>query len=144
MERIGNYVDLLLEAIPYAKPFARLGKIRSAGVTDLRYGNILDEDWEGVDRFENHRDSRKAVPLPKKVNCFTIAATKSKKEGNWIDQLIGDGLVPLESALGKHKKPGKKLSFKKANSFIVYETNHLDLLSSPEVYQRLILCLQSR
>ena len=53
LEKLGNYLDLVLEAIPYAKPFARLGKIRSAGVTDLRYGNLLEEDWQDEDRFKN-------------------------------------------------------------------------------------------
>lgn len=51
IERIGNYLDLILKTIPYARPFAKLAKIRSAGVTDLRYGNIVDEDWLNKDRF---------------------------------------------------------------------------------------------
>ena len=32
---------LLLGAAPYAAPLARLGKLRSAGINDLRLGNIL-------------------------------------------------------------------------------------------------------
>jgi pimeloyl-ACP methyl ester carboxylesterase len=52
LERAGNWIDIILEISPYSAPFSRLGKIRSAGVTDLRYGNILDEDWKGRDRFE--------------------------------------------------------------------------------------------
>jgi len=34
MERAGNWVDVVLGATPYAKPLARLGKVRSAGITD--------------------------------------------------------------------------------------------------------------
>jgi alpha-beta hydrolase superfamily lysophospholipase len=30
----------LLGISPYVAPFARLGKARSAGITDLRYGNV--------------------------------------------------------------------------------------------------------
>ncbi|MCK7497623.1 MAG: hypothetical protein MZW92_47715 [Comamonadaceae bacterium] len=55
LERAGNWVDLLLGATPYAAPFARLGKVRSAGITDLRHGNLLDEDWVGRDRFARAR-----------------------------------------------------------------------------------------
>ena len=71
----------LLEALPYAARFARLGKIRSAGITDLRYGNLLDEDWEKRDRFEPARDDRRAVPLPDGVECYAMAATTGKKTG---------------------------------------------------------------
>lgn len=47
LERGGNWVDIVLGASPYTAPFARLGRIRSAGITDLRHGYLLDEDWEG-------------------------------------------------------------------------------------------------
>ena len=39
LERGGNWIDVLLGVSRYSAPLARLGKIRSAGVTDLRYGN---------------------------------------------------------------------------------------------------------
>ncbi|RKG69806.1 alpha/beta hydrolase, partial [Corallococcus exercitus] len=51
LERGGSWVDVLLEVSPYSAPFARLGRIRSAGVTDLRFGNVLDAHWEGRERF---------------------------------------------------------------------------------------------
>ena len=51
LERAGHWVDLVLGATPYAAPFARLGRVRSAGITDLRHGNVLDADWAGADRF---------------------------------------------------------------------------------------------
>jgi hypothetical protein len=65
LERGGHWVDIFLGASPYTAPFSRLGKIRSAGVTDLRYGNLLDEDWVGRDRFARSRDHRVPVPLPR-------------------------------------------------------------------------------
>ena len=55
LERAGNWIDMLLGATPYAAPFARLGKLRSAGITDLRHGNLVDEDWVGRDRFAHRR-----------------------------------------------------------------------------------------
>ena len=103
LERVGHYVDRLLELIPYVKPFARLGKMRSSGITDLRFGNLVETDWKGQDRFENRKDERAHVALPEGVNCYAIAAIKGKKAGGLKDQLIGDGLVQLESALGKQK-----------------------------------------
>src|SRR5215218_8297018 len=99
LERGGNGVDAILEALPYAARFARLGKIRSAGITDLRYGNLLDEDWEKRDRFEPARDDRRAVPLPADVECYAMAATTGKKTGDLNDRFLGDGLVSVSSAM---------------------------------------------
>ena len=137
LEQAGNYVDVVLEAVPYAKPFARLGKIRSAGVTDLRYGNLLDEDWQNKDRFEMQKDQRQNVALPKQVACYSIAAVIGKASTAGVSQLLGDNMVRVKSALGQHKNPTKDLHFKKENTWIAYESNHLDLLSKPEIYNRI-------
>jgi pimeloyl-ACP methyl ester carboxylesterase len=58
LERAGHGVDVLLESVPYAAPFARLGRVRSAGITDMRYGSVADEDWQGRDRFARGRVKR--------------------------------------------------------------------------------------
>src|SRR5664279_2488845 len=47
LERAGHWIDVVLGATPYAAPLARLGKLRSAGITDLRHGSLVDEDWVG-------------------------------------------------------------------------------------------------
>jgi hypothetical protein len=137
LERGGNWIDVILDASPYTAPFARLGKIRSAGITDLRYGNLLDEDWEGRDRFARSAHRPRSVPLPDGVQCYTIAATTGKDVGDLSARLVGDGLVPLGSALGRHKDPGRSLAFPASGQWIACGTNHLDLLSRPEVYAQL-------
>jgi hypothetical protein len=138
LERGGNWVDLILDATPYAAPFARLGKIRSAGITDLRYGNVLDEHWKGRDRFARTGDIRRNVPLPKGVQCFAIAATTGKKPGDLRDRLLGDGLVPVASALGRHDESHRSLSFPKSRQWIGYGMSHLDLLGRSEVSDQLV------
>ncbi len=143
LERAGNWIDIILEISPYSKPFSRLGKIRSAGVTDLRYGNILDEDWKGRDRFEYSRDRRIAVPLPDGLKCYTIAATTSEKSSILGDKLIGDGLVTLNSALGRHKNADLNLLFPETHQWIARDMNHLDLLNHFEVYETIKHWLES-
>jgi hypothetical protein len=144
LERGGHWVDVILGISPYTAPFARLGKIRSAGVTDLRHGNLLDEDWEGRDRFEHSRDLRRPLPLPEGVRCYAIAATTGKRSGDLGDRLLGDGLVPVASALGRHADPRRGLLFPEARQWIGYGMNHLDLLSRPEVYAQLGRWLATR
>ena len=137
VERKGNYLDIILETIPYVKPFARLGKIRSAGVTDLRHGNLVDEDWKNNDRFERKADQRQHIPIPKQIEFYSIAAVIGKKTTTVSAKILGDTLVDVKSALGQHKNPDKSLLFKKENSWIVYENNHLDLLSNPKITEKI-------
>ncbi len=137
LERAGNYVEVILKAIPYAKPFARLAKIRGAGVTDLRYGNLLDEDWQDIDQHAIKGDQRTHVPLPEKVASYNVAGVAVKETASKVKQRFGDNLVSTKSALGVHRKSSKKLNFKEENTFIVYETNHVGLLSSTKVYTQL-------
>lgn len=138
LERAGNWVDVMLGSTPYSRPFAKLGQLRSAGVTDLRYGHLLDVDWHGHDRFHRKPDSRQAVPLPDGIACFTVAATAATQRGTLADRLLGDGLVPLPSALGQHKDPARCLHFAPDHQLILYRTYHLQLLSSPQVTRQLI------
>ena len=142
LERAGHWVDVVLGAAPYAAPFARLGKSRSAGITDLRRGNLVDEDWVGRDRFVRDADRRQPVPLPPKVRCFAIAATTGLQSGDLKDRLLGDGLVPLDSALGRHADPARTLAFAAERQWVGYGMNHLDLLSRPEVFAQLRQWLQ--
>jgi pimeloyl-ACP methyl ester carboxylesterase len=136
LERAGNWANILVGISPYTAPFARLGKIRSAGVQDLRYGNILDEDWERRGSEYAH-DPRKLVPLPEGVQCFVIAATKQLRSGGPGRCLPGDGLVPVNSALGQHENATLALPIPASRQGICYGLNHLDLLSSREVYDRI-------
>ena len=136
LERAGQGVDMLLSATPYAGPFGRLAKLRSAGITDLRHGNLIDEDWTGGDRFDSAVDRRKAVPLPAGPRCYAIAGTVAQ-EGDLKDKLLGDGLVPIASALGKHRLARRTLKFAPEHQRVFERTNHMQLLASPEVSEQL-------
>jgi hypothetical protein len=138
LEKAGNWVDIILGSTPYSKPFAKLGQLRSAGITDLRYGHVADEDWQGHDRFRRKPDSRRSVPLPEGVACYCLAATIAAKRSTLGDRLVGDGLVPLPSALGQHADATRSLAFAKTAQHIAYRTNHMQLLSSPEVTAKLL------
>lgn len=134
LERGGNWLTMLLGISPYTHALGRLGKIRSAGITDLRHSILLDEDWEDRDRFAYHHDPRQPLPLPAGVQCYTIVATTGKRVGDLNDKLLGDGIVPLQSALGLHIDPRMTLPFPAAHQWIGYEMNHMDLLHRIEVY----------
>jgi pimeloyl-ACP methyl ester carboxylesterase len=126
LERGGSWLQLLLGVSRFSAPFARLAKIRSAGITDLRFGNVLDEHWEGRDRFAVGEDPRDAVLLPEGVRCYALAASLSDEHG---ERMRGDGIVPVDSALGVHGE--RDLAFPEAHRSILLGTKHLDLLAPP-------------
>jgi pimeloyl-ACP methyl ester carboxylesterase len=137
LERGGNWLTAVLGSNRYTAPFARLGRIRSAGITDLRYGNLLDRDWHGRDRFEHAGDRRQPVPLPRGVKCCTVAGSLGRRYGDLRERLLGDGIIPLDTALGKHTHGRRTLAFPRSRSWVAYGVHHLDLLSSRDVYARI-------
>lgn len=131
LERAGHGIDLLLDAVPYAAPLARVGKVRSAGINDLRHGNIVSAPVG-----EDGAHQAGPVSLPGSTRCFAVAASLGPA-GSVKSKLLGDGLVPVASALGQHDRPERRLPFAPERRAVVYETGHLDLLSSGEVFAKL-------
>lgn len=137
LERAGNLFERVLGVTPWTAPIASLGMLRSAGVTDLRYGNVVDVD---TDRFALAPDARTHAPLPAGVCCYAIAATKTPTIDAKLDAaargvyegLADDNLVPVESALGVHADPARTLRFDDAR--VLFGTDHLGLLASREVH----------
>jgi hypothetical protein len=133
LERLGSWVEAALRVSPYSAPFARLGAARSAGITDLRYGSLTARDGTRPCRTA----ARGALPLPAGIACYAIAATLGAAARPARDQLIGDGLVPLDSALGRHRQLERSLAFPPERQWIARRTAHLDLLARAGVYARL-------
>lgn len=138
LERAGNGLQTLGQLSPYLAPLARMGRLRSAGITDLRHGNLLDEDWRGRDRFDRRDDARRPLPLPDGVNVYLMAASLGAGPGDPRNQLVGDGLVPVDSALGRHADAERVLRVPKARQWVGYGLSHFDLLDRPEVYETLL------
>ena len=66
--------------------------------------------------------------------CHTIAATLTTPNGRPDPGVIGDGLVPLASALGQHEDPARSLPFSDDHRFVAAGMSHFGLLERPEVY----------
>ncbi|CAN7206079.1 GPI inositol-deacylase [Acidovorax sp. LjRoot129] len=137
LEKAGHWVDALLGSTVYSRPFARLAQLRSAGITDLRHGHVLEADWHGRDRFGPHADVRIPVPLPAGVACYAVAATLAARRSRAAERLVGDGLVPLRSALGIHDDRALTLGFAKGQQAVFHRLGHLGLLGDAEVAQQL-------
>jgi hypothetical protein len=98
--------------------------MRSAGITDLRLGE--PQAVEGG-----------PLPLPADVGCYAVAGTLGSKPGALKEVLLGDGLVPLASALGHHRLASRRLGFAPEHQFVARGIGHLDLMADPAVFEQL-------
>ncbi|MDQ3038869.1 MAG: GPI inositol-deacylase [Pseudomonadota bacterium] len=129
LERAGNALQTALGLTPLTAPFVRLGQLRSAGIQDLRHGTIDDK---------THQGTPTALQLPAGIRAYAVAASTQAATAARAGRLLrGDGLVPVASALGEHNDPRLALKIPSNRKRLVERTGHLELLSSPEVYQHL-------
>jgi pimeloyl-ACP methyl ester carboxylesterase len=131
LERAGALADLALEVSPYSAPLARLGKARSAGIKDLSHGLLRDEDWKPRSRGRTAH-----LPLPGGVRCHAVAASRQEKPEGRGARTRGDGLVPVNSALGEHADPERRLRIPERHRAIIHGAGHFDLLCRADVYER--------
>jgi pimeloyl-ACP methyl ester carboxylesterase len=129
LERAGHGVDVLLGAVPHAACLALLGKARSAGIDDLRRGNVLSAPAGDDGALQCAQ-----VRLPETARCHAVAAMLGPAPGRPKARSPGDGLVPVASALGQHPDADRHLDFAPQRQAVVPETGHLALLSSADAY----------
>ncbi len=139
LERGGSWLETLLGISRYSAPLARLGRLRSAGITDLRYGNVLEEHWRGRDRFALGADPRGPLPLPRDVRCYAIAGAVTSSRPL---ELVGDGLVTVRSALGRHDDPARELGLPATRVATYDGVGHLELLSDAKVLETMCAWLR--
>ncbi|MEK8046732.1 lipase family alpha/beta hydrolase [Ideonella margarita] len=129
LEQAGSWVHQALSLSPYLMPFTRLAGLRSAGITDLRYGNLLASDIRHAQRHVG-RDQRTPVSLPAGVASYAVA-------GSLAPAWLGDGLVTIDSALGRHRQSSRALGFPASRTFVAKGCGHMNLLDNEAVQRHL-------
>jgi pimeloyl-ACP methyl ester carboxylesterase len=124
LERGGHGLDYLLDLSPYSAPITSLSRFRSAGIQDLRHGAVAPR-------------STRVVRLPVGVDCYAAAAVLAPAGSRAVGRLVGDGLVPLDSALGRHRDRKRALAIPASHQWTGFGMGHLDLLHRPEVRAQL-------
>lgn len=118
--------DSLIEAFPDA----------DGHVVVLAHGLCMsDRQWLRNGRIDDRpaSDTDEEPPsVPRR--SLALAATLGRRDGDLKDRLLGDGLVPLASALGRQTRTARALS-PHAERSVQYETSHLALLDRPDVYR---------
>lgn len=142
LERIGCFVQDMIAKLPFAGSLSTLGDLRSAGIIDLRYGSIRDDDWKSLEgRSVLPQEFRHPARLPLHVRTYCIAATLVEDHySSKATSLLGDGLVTIESALGEHTSE-HTLSVPEGHKAIFYGVSHYNLLYNNRVHQQVIAWL---
>ncbi len=147
LERAGHGVDVLLSNAPYAAPLARLAQVRSAGITDLRHGRVRPVGADSpAGRAGTPAASAAAeapLPLPTGPRCYAIAGCLGSHGKSLRARLAGDGLVPVDSALGMHPDATRALHFAPERRWVAQGVNHMALLGDAGVYAQLTAWLAS-
>lgn len=139
LERAGSWADLLIGISPYSAPFVRLGRMRSAGIQDLRHGNVRDTDGEA--RHDARLPLPLPLPLPASVRAYAVATMARQADADADGDSAatgGDGLVPVSSALGDHADPAFDLGIPPSRRWIGHGIHHLQMLRSEAVCRRVV------
>ena len=135
LERAANVAGWALSRLPESRPFADLFvNGRSVGIKDLRFGNVIEEDWCDCDPDEFLRDRCREVPFLPGATYYFIGATLTSSPhgvGGWI----GDLLVHYPSASGASQ--GRRIPFEVDNGHHLGGVHHLQLLKHPAVYEQI-------
>ena len=103
LEELVNSASAALWSMPI--PATRLVGLgldqRSAGIKDLRFGAILDEDWLEQDPSGRHRTFPHRPPRLRRADHLVIAGTVTADPGHPLARWIGDALVTSPSASGR-------------------------------------------
>lgn len=143
-EQIGKFTADLLAVIPNfaTKMVARVAEARSAGIQDLRYGYLRDEDWQnnplnertGLASGENRRAP---VPLLETVQYYLVVGSVHADPDGIAAAFLGDGVVLRASAKAKAGTAERYEDFSGAEVFEVPGLNHLDIPHDARVYRQL-------
>jgi hypothetical protein len=142
LEQLGHVFGEVLDASPYLSPLA-IGRLRSAGIQDLRHGSLLDEDWATSHTGRGRDASDKTGPcavvsLPSGVDHCFVAGSVGHHAADVRGHLLGDLLVRTGSALGEHRDPARRLARSHDRAGLFYTRDHFDLLDDEEVGTQLV------
>jgi pimeloyl-ACP methyl ester carboxylesterase len=133
LEKGVNVASWALAKLPETRGLAYFLNRRSAGVKDLRFGALVDEDWRDCDPDEFLRDRCSEVPfLPDAVYHFVATSAGPRPVG----LLFGDSLVRPRSAAGRGRT--RRVPFEVAHGLTLTGLHHFDLLNHPSIYEKLL------
>lgn len=143
LEQVTNAATNAFAMLPETRVFARALNLRSAGVKDLRYGYLCEEDWFGHDPDEFLHNAGREIPFLETANHYFVCATLSHSAEARSARIIGDLLV-LRASAWAHRGGGERMRFPIEHYRHYGGVSHFDLLNHPAVYEQIRRWLEGR
>ena len=106
-------------------PLGRLARRRSPGMRDFLEGRVLEDEPDGPATPA----LQATAGLPAGVPAYAIAGA--------VGDGRSDGVVPVDSALGRHPVAGRDLLLPPEHRWVVHDVDHAGLLRSEAVFQKM-------
>ncbi len=136
LEVFANLTSATLWSLPI--PATRLIGLgldaRSAGIKDLRFGAIVDEDWQEQDPDARQRPVPHRVASLRRAGYLIIAGSVTADPDHPLTRVIGDALVTPSSASGTLGGQSGGGLFPGATVRLFPKVTHIALASRPEIY----------
>ncbi len=134
LEQRVNQAVRMMRRIPEALPIVKVLDLRSAGIRDLRFGALTEQD-AGAHEPDHVSDPCADVPLLGDVRHCSVYATLADRHDGLAGRLVGDLLVYHSSATGAGRT--RRIAFSAPDTIHLGGLSHFDLLSHPRVYEHL-------
>ncbi|MGI8412113.1 MAG: esterase/lipase family protein [Solirubrobacteraceae bacterium] len=136
LEQAVNVASAALNLIGPTRALAQGLNARSAGIKDLRFGYLLDDDWLDQDPDAFLLNTGNEIPFLAGANHYFVCATLSREPATPIGRIVGDMLV-LRSSAWAHGRGAERMRFPVEHYHHVGAANHFDLLNHPAIYEQL-------
>jgi len=118
LERLGKHAEAALRISRFSSPWAVLAAVRSVAIQQLGHASLAP-----------------SLRTPGSLRWHAVAGTLGSKDRGRLDAFLGDGLVPVSSALGQG---AGSLSLEFEQRTVLRGVGHLALVRHPSVTQLLL------
>jgi triacylglycerol lipase len=138
LEKFANLTTSILEKVPnwQTRLVGKAINLRSAGIKDLRFGYLKDEDWKDQPTDQFMKNNKNVIQKLSDVSYHVISGRLTQDEKHWVSQLFGDILVNTESATARSNNIDD-FNFLPEHHYEFAKTNHFKLSAMPEVYEKI-------
>jgi pimeloyl-ACP methyl ester carboxylesterase len=131
LEKGTNIVAWGLGLVAETRPLADALNVRSAGIKDLRFGAIAEDDWGGFDPDALLRNSVGDHPLPPDIDHHFVTGVMTSDPNHPVGVVMGDLVVrPASGTGGRHLDP--------TNVVVLGGLRHYEVLGDPAVINRVM------
>lgn len=131
LEKLVNLASWALGFASVTRPLADLLNRRSAGIKDLRFGAISEDDWGDTEKDELLRDTVGDHPLPPSIDHHFVAGVFTTDPRHPIGIVMGDLMVRATSSTGKGR-------LEPTHVVVMGGVRHVDMLHQPAVIEQVM------